>query len=137
MAGRQYRPPAVVVRVDLPAWACPRNRMMCCAAARESTVIIRLFRPTIRSGKEAEFEAFLRDVAIPLVSRQPGLVAQHIGRPRDGSSTEFVYVTVWQDVESIRTFAGERWQEAVITPDEEHLLQETWIGHYEVLPSTE
>jgi hypothetical protein len=35
--------------------------------------------------------------------------------------------------ESIRAFAGERWQEAVIDPDEEHLLKDTWIGHYEVL----
>jgi hypothetical protein len=23
----------------------------------------------------------------------------------------------------------------VITPDEEHLLKDTWIGHYEVLPT--
>jgi hypothetical protein len=45
-----------------------------------------------------------------------------------------VYVTVWQDVESIRAFAGERWQDAVIAPDEEHLLKDTWIAHYEVLP---
>ena len=102
---------------------------------RESTVIVRVFRPKIHPGKEAEFEAFLRDVAIPLVSRQSGLVAQHVGRPRDGSSTEFVYVTVWEDVESIRAFAGDHWQEAVITPDEEHLLQETWIGHYDVIPT--
>jgi hypothetical protein len=36
-------------------------------------------------------------------------------------------------VESIRAFAGEGWQEAVITPDEEHLLKDTWIGHYEAL----
>jgi hypothetical protein len=86
-------------------------------------VIIRVFRPTIHPGKEREFEAFLRDTAIPLVSRQAGLV----------SSTEYVYVTVWEDVESIRAFAGERWQEAVITPEEEHLLKDTWIGHYEVL----
>jgi hypothetical protein len=28
---------------------------------------------------------------------------------------------VWEDVESIRAFAGERWQEAVVDPDEEHL----------------
>jgi heme-degrading monooxygenase HmoA len=47
---------------------------------------------------------------------------------------EYVYVTVWEDLESIRAFAGERWQEAVITPDEEHLLKDTWIGHYEALP---
>ena len=38
-----------------------------------------------------------------------------------------------EDVDSIRAFAGERWEEAVITPEEEHLLRDTWIGHYEVL----
>ncbi len=96
-------------------------------------MIVRIFRPTIHPGKEPEFEAFLRDTAIPLVSHQPGLVAQHVGRPRDPSSTEFVYVTVWKDVESIQAFAGERWQEAVIAPDEEHLLKNTSIAHYEVL----
>ena len=78
-------------------------------------MIIRVFRPTIHPGKESEFESFLRDTAIPLVSRQKGVVAQHVGKPRDPSSTEFVYVTVWEDAESIRAFAGERWQEAVIT----------------------
>jgi heme-degrading monooxygenase HmoA len=96
-------------------------------------MIIRVFRPIIHAGKEAEFESFLRDTAIPLVSQQSGLITQHVGRPRDSSSTEFVYVTVWDDAESIRAFAGERWQEAVIAPEEEHLLKDTWIGHYEVI----
>ena len=70
---------------------------------------------------------------MPLVSQQSGLIAQHVGRPRDPSSTEYLYVTVWEDVDSIRAFAGERWQEAVIAPDEEHLLKDTWIGHYDAL----
>ena len=96
-------------------------------------MIIRVFRPTIHPGKEAEFESFLRDTAIPLVSQQSGIVAQHVGRPRGPSSTEFVYVTVWEDEESIRAFAGESWQEAVITPEEEDLLKETWIKHYDVI----
>jgi heme-degrading monooxygenase HmoA len=100
-------------------------------ATKEEPVVIRVFRPTIHRGKEAEFESFLRETAVPLVSRQSGIVAQHIGRPRDPSSTEYLFVTVWEDVESIRAFAGERWQEAVIAPEEEHLLKETWIGHYE------
>ena len=51
-------------------------------------MIIRVFRPTIHPGKEREFEASLRDTAGPLVSQQAGLVAQHVGRPRDPSSTE-------------------------------------------------
>jgi heme-degrading monooxygenase HmoA len=98
-------------------------------------MIIRVFRPTIHAGKEREFDAFLRNTALPLVSRQSGLVAQHVGRPRDPSLTEYVYVTLWDEVESIRAFAGERWREAVITPDEEHLLKDTWIGHYDALPT--
>jgi heme-degrading monooxygenase HmoA len=96
-------------------------------------MIIRVFRPTIHAGKEGEFESFLRDTAIPLVSQQSGLLAQHVGKPRDPSSTEYLYVTVWDNVESIRAFAGERWQEAVIAPEEEHLLKDTWIGHYEAI----
>ena len=56
-------------------------------------MIIRVFRPTIHPGKEREFESFLFETAIPLVSRQKGLVAQHVGKPRDASSTEYVYVT--------------------------------------------
>jgi heme-degrading monooxygenase HmoA len=103
------------------------------APIEEEAVIIRVFRPTIHPGKEREFESFLRDTAVPLVSQQSGLVAQHVGTPRDPDSTEFVYVTVWENVESIRAFAGERWEEAVIAPDEEHLLKDTWIGHYEAL----
>ena len=95
-------------------------------------MIIRVFRPTIHPGKEAEFESFLRETAIPLVSQQSGVIAQHVGKPRDSASTEFVYVSVWEDVESIRAFAGERWQEAVIAPEEEHLQKDTGIGHYEV-----
>lgn len=79
-------------------------------------MIICVFRPTIHPGKEREFEVLLRDMAIPLVSRQAGLAAQHVGRPRDPSSAEYLFVTVWEDVESIRAFAGERWQEAVQNP---------------------
>jgi hypothetical protein len=97
-------------------------------------MIIRVFKPTIHPGKENEFESFLRDTAVPLVSRQAGLVAQHVGRPFGPSSSAFVYVTVWADVESIQAFVGERWQDAVIAPEEKHLLKDTSIEHYEVLP---
>jgi hypothetical protein len=97
-------------------------------------MIIRVFRPTIHPGKEGEFESFLDDTARPLLARQSGLVAQYIGRPTDGSSAEYVYITIWKDVDSVRSFAGERWQEAVIDPGEAHLLKETSIEHYELLP---
>jgi hypothetical protein len=48
----------------------------------------------------------------------------------EDGGTEFVYVTVWRDIASIRSFAGENWKAAVIDPSEEHMLQETSISHY-------
>jgi len=96
-------------------------------------MIIRVVRPTIHPGKETEFESFLRETAVPLVSRQAGIVAQHVGKPCDPGPAEYVFVTVWEDVDSIRSFAGDRWQKAVITPDEQHLLHDAWIGHYVLL----
>jgi hypothetical protein len=42
-------------------------------------MIIRVFRSTIHPGKESEFESFLRETAMPLVSQQSGIVAQHVG----------------------------------------------------------
>jgi hypothetical protein len=61
-----------------------------------------------------------------------GIVAQHAGRPRDPSSTGYLFITVWEDFDPgprRRTLAGE----AVIAPDEEHLLKDTWIQHYDTL----
>ena len=87
-------------------------------------MIIRVFRPTIHPGKEREFEAFLRDTAVPLVSQQAGLVAQHVEtaglvtRPPPSMCTSR---SGGRRVDP--AFAGERWQQAVITPDEEHLLK--------------
>jgi heme-degrading monooxygenase HmoA len=100
---------------------------------RKKPMIIRVFRATIHPGKEAEFESFLRDTAVPLVSRQAGLLTQHVGRSLKPSSSTYVYVSVWEDAESIQAFAGSRWEEAVITPEEAHLLKETSIEHYGAL----
>lgn len=38
----------------------------------------------------------IRGRARPL---QSGIVAQHVGKPRDPSSTEYLYVTIWESVE--------------------------------------
>ncbi len=102
----------------------------------EVDVIIRIFRPRVQPGKRNEFEQFLRDTAVPLVSSQDGILAQHIGRPFEEASDEFVYVTVWKDLDSLRRFAGANWQEAVIDPSEVELLRETFISHYEVIDPT-
>jgi hypothetical protein len=42
-------------------------------------------------------------------------------------------VTHWDSVGTLEAFAGPRWQEAVIEPDEEHMLAEVFCDHYETV----
>ena len=94
-------------------------------------MLIRVFRALVHPGKQHEFEQFFMNKALPNIKAQPGLVSVMVGKPLDTSPAEFLMVTVWQDVNALKGFAGEQWQNPVIDPDEVHLLKETFVYHYE------
>jgi quinol monooxygenase YgiN len=96
-------------------------------------VIIRVFRARIHPGKEDEFERFVRDTGVPMVAAQAGCSQVTWGRSRWSDQPEFVVVTHWDSVAALEAFTGPRWQEAVIEPDEEHLLAEVFCDHYETV----
>lgn len=94
-------------------------------------MIIHVFRARVQPGKRDDFERMVVDVSTPLVEAQKGLVARYSGRPTGSNTDEFVMVSVWKDLESLRAFAGQDWGKAVI-PEEEHpVLRETFVHHYE------
>ena len=94
-------------------------------------MIIRVFRASVHPGKQREFHQFVLNKALPKIKANPGLVSVMFGEPIDSLSTGFVMVLVWQDLNALKGFAGEQWQNAVIDPDEAHLLKETFVYHYE------
>lgn len=99
-------------------------------------MIVRVFRAQVRPGATADFEAAIREHSIPLVQGADGLVSWCAGRPL-GQRGEFVMVTVWRDLESLREFAGPDWQrEGVIPAAELPLLEGTVLHHYEVFDSS-
>ena len=93
-------------------------------------MIVRVFKATIHNGKNEEFKEFFTKTAIPLVKQQEGLVDLFIGLPMDKNSTEFVMVSFWKNVASIKKFSGEQWQNAVIDDREKHLVKSVTISHY-------
>ena len=95
-------------------------------------MILRVFRAIIHDGKQDEFRRFFLGKALPNVRNQPGLISASVGLPRSESPNEFSMVMVWKDVEALRGFAGENWQQAVIDPDEVHLLKATHLYHYDL-----
>lgn len=96
-------------------------------------MIVRVFQVTTHEGKEAEFESFFRETAMPLMKAQPGLVELIPGLPRAETPNLFCMVMVWKDLEAMKAFVGEDWRNPHIHPDEARLVRERRIDHYELL----
>jgi heme-degrading monooxygenase HmoA len=94
-------------------------------------VILRVFRARAHPGRQPDFEAFVPRVALPLVESQAGMVARLAGRPVAGNADEFLILSFWRDLEALRSFTGEEWEQAVIHGEAAPLLREVLAHHYE------
>lgn len=93
-------------------------------------MIIRVFRGQVQPGMQDEFARLLRDRAIPDFRARPGMLGVHVGTPTELAPEEFMVTTMWDDIDALRGFAGERWFEAKILPEERRLLKRTYVHHY-------
>jgi DNA-binding winged helix-turn-helix (wHTH) protein/heme-degrading monooxygenase HmoA len=93
-------------------------------------VIIRVFRGVVQPGKEKDFLKVLHGEGIPHLRSQRGMLGVHVGMPTEASPSEFLVTTTWEDLDALRTFAGERWFEAKILPRERALLKTAQVHHY-------
>jgi len=73
-------------------------------------MIVRVFRAITQPGKESEFERMLKEQSMPMVEGRDGLLASYFGRPLGAKSNEFVAITVWRDLDSVKAFAGDDWE---------------------------
>ena len=94
-------------------------------------MIIRVFRAQIHPGKEGQFQRFVRETAVPAVQAQAGCFRMAWGRSRWNDQPECVVLTHWDSVAALEAFAGPRSQQAVIEPEEKHMLAHVFCDHYE------
>jgi len=93
-------------------------------------MIVRIFRARTREGKADAFRRFFEEKALPVVRAQRGLVRVEVGWPM-APTDEFLMITVWRDLESLRGFSGDDWAQAKLLPEERPLLKEVFVHHFE------
>jgi heme-degrading monooxygenase HmoA len=96
-------------------------------------MVVRVFRARIRPGKEDEFERFVMGKGVPLVTAQAGCSHVTVGKSRWSDQPEFIVLTHWDSIDALESFAGEDWRQAVVEPEEEHMLTEVLCDHYEAM----
>ena len=93
-------------------------------------MIIRFFRAIVHDEQAETFRKLFQETILPLIRSQDGLISASIGLPHEDSPNEFSMIMHWRDMQAIKQFAGDNWQQAVILPEEAHILKETYVYHY-------
>lgn len=98
-------------------------------------MIVRSWHGRVPTEKAARYRDFLNARAIPDYRSVPGNLSVHVLERLDGDTTHFVTLTFWQDMASIRAFAGDDVRVAKYYPeDRDFLLEfEPTVVHYEVV----
>jgi heme-degrading monooxygenase HmoA len=98
-----------------------------------------MWRGRVPSAKAGAYRELLKERAIPDYRSVKGNLSVHLLERTEGEITHFVFLTFWEDLESIKGFAGEEVETAKYYPeDKDFLLEfEPTVTHYEVTGSAE
>lgn len=98
-------------------------------------MIARTWHGVVPESKGDAYFEYLKKTGLPGYQNTPGNRGVYIFRRTESGETHFLLLTLWEDWESIRRFAGDDVEKAYYYPeDEQYLLElEPYVTHYEVL----
>lgn len=98
-------------------------------------MISRQWRGLVKMECEEQYIEHLRSETFPVLGALPGFLRASILRRPLPEGVEFLIVTEWQSLESIRAFAGENVESAVVPPKAQGMLVEydRVARHFEIL----
>lgn len=98
-------------------------------------MIARMWRGKIRTGDVGAYVEYIDGTGIKEYRQTPGNQgAQMWTRDLGDGTTEVITVSWWDDLDSIRGFAGDDIEVAVFYPEDDNYLvdRETRVNHFEV-----
>jgi heme-degrading monooxygenase HmoA len=97
-------------------------------------MIGRLWRGWTTAELAPRYVAHLRDETFPALAGIDGHAGAYALRREAGGEVEFVVLTLWRSLDSVRAFAGDDYEVAVVPPAAERVLTrfEGRVTHYEV-----
>ena len=93
-------------------------------------MIVRIFRAKIHKTRVSDFKRMVQEQSIPWLESSEGMLGYFPAEPFGDNEQEFVMITLWRDIESLKAFAGTDWDNPVVTKDEEPLVEAMFAEHY-------
>jgi heme-degrading monooxygenase HmoA len=97
-------------------------------------MIARIWRGVVRTEDAAKYVEYVRRTGIEHYRSTPGNLGAWILRRPTGDATEIVTFSLWESMDSVRSFAGDDPSQAVYYPEDDRFLIErgSTVEHYEV-----
>lgn len=94
-------------------------------------MIIRVLQAKVFPGRQAEFKRVIELLSIPQIRAKTGNVDVFPGQTGGTNSDEFVLVTVWKNINSIKKYSLEDWIKTILPEEALPLLKEWRIQRYD------
>ncbi|MEU5878408.1 antibiotic biosynthesis monooxygenase [Spirillospora sp. NPDC047279] len=96
---------------------------------------MRVWKGWTRRADADEYEDYMRRTGVVGYQATEGNLGIHLTRREVGDNTEFCFVTFWESMDAVRTFAGDDPERAVFYPDDDrYLVDRDWVvTHYSVV----
>jgi heme-degrading monooxygenase HmoA len=101
-------------------------------------MIARIWRGVVQLDDADEYADYIRDTGFTEYAETSGNRGAWMLRRDQGDRTEFITLSLWENVDAIRAFTGDDIEVAVLYPeDARYLLGESTVTHYQVVGQVE
>src|SRR5215510_12557584 len=99
-------------------------------------MVVRIFRATPKPTLLREYETFVTEVAMPTVRAAKGCLEAKALKSL-GVVREILFITVWDNLESVKTFMGKTWNQVYFIGHEAEMVEQstTDVKHYHQIAS--
>lgn len=102
----------------------------------EETMIARIWQGRTRPGMGKPYLSYLEQTGLKEYKPTEGFKDVLVLTREIGDETEYVLITLWDNMEAVQRFAGLEPERAVYYPEDDHYFPEhertTYVRHYEV-----
>ena len=96
-----------------------------------SKAILRIFEVRAKPGSARQLKNKLSDTSVSVVGGKPGNIGYFFGENLSADERDLVFISVWEDLESVKLQFGRDWEESFLPEGYDQLIESCSIKHIE------
>lgn len=93
--------------------------------------ILRIFDVRAKPGSAELLKQKLSDTSVSVVKGKSGNLGYFFGENLSSDENDLVFISVWKDLESIKSLFGENWEESFLPDGYDEIIESCSIKHIE------